>query len=84
LAYFHCLHIDVAVGEMNPSVQLIGLWLWGALVPVGAVCPDMMEMMMLVSLHGAVEDSDETRGKLLNNSQVKFISFRNANILKDF
>ncbi|OEL36897.1 Acyl carrier protein 2, mitochondrial [Dichanthelium oligosanthes] len=66
----------------DPS-KPIGLWLWGALVSVGVVCPGMMEMMTLVSLHGAVEDSYQTRGNLLDNSEVKLISFHNANILKD-
>lgn len=38
---------------------------------------------MLVCPHCAVDDSCKARGKFLDNSEVKVISFDNSNILKD-
>ncbi|WVZ56965.1 hypothetical protein U9M48_007422 [Paspalum notatum var. saurae] len=44
---------------------------------------DPSKMTMLVPLHGAVEDPNEMRSKLLDDSEVRIISFGNANVLKD-
>uniref|UniRef100_A0A0A9GV35 Uncharacterized protein n=1 Tax=Arundo donax TaxID=35708 RepID=A0A0A9GV35_ARUDO len=69
---------------MNPTVLPIDLWLQGLGVLVGVCCPCMREMITLVSVCGVVEDSEKTRGKLLDDGQVVWlISFGNGNILKD-